>query len=230
MNLNEEIKARVLSMGADLVGIAPLERFNGAPKGFNPIDIMTQAKTVVAIAKKMPNQLVYGNLATAYTNTSQTLLRKLDEIASDIAIFIEKKGSQAIPIPADDPYTFWDAEKRRGMGDLSHKHAAQAAGLGVLGKNSLLITPQYGNRVHLVSVITDLEIEPDALIMDELCPQKCRLCLVSCPSGALKGNQVVDQKLCRQIVGKTLPKGYWVYDCWECRKVCPAGSINVNNS
>jgi epoxyqueuosine reductase QueG len=109
------------------------------------------------------------------------------------------------------------------MGDLSHKHAARAAGLGVLGKNSLLITPQYGNRVHLVSVITDLDLEPDPLVEEELCPPNCRLCLDACPAGALKGDRVVVQKLCREIIGKTLPKGYWVYHCWECRRSCPAG-------
>ncbi|HUW63516.1 MAG TPA: hypothetical protein VMW83_02285 [Spirochaetia bacterium] len=106
------------------------------------------------------------------------------------------------------------------MGDLSHKHAARAAGLGVLGRNSLLITPQYGNRVDLVSVITDLDLEPDSL-------PHCRLCLDACPAGALKGNQVVVQKPCREIIGKTLPKGYWVTACWECRKVCPAGGTVV---
>ena len=230
MSLKKEIKAIALSMGADLVGVASLERFNGAPLGFNPADIMPRAKTVVVMAKKMPDQLVYGELATAYTNTFQALIRKLDEIACDLAVFLEKRGGRAMPIPADDPCTYWDAKNCRGMGDLSHKHAAQAAGVGILGKNSLLITPQFGNRVHLVSVITDLDLEPDPLVEDDLCPQKCRLCLDACPPGALKGGQVVIQKPCREFVGKTLPNGNWVYACWECRKVCPASkkSYNIN--
>lgn len=230
MGLKEEIKAVALKMGADLVGIASMERFTGAPSGFRPVDVMPQAKTVVVMAKKMPAQLVNGNLATAYTNTFHVLLRRLDDIACDLAVFLEEKGGRAIPIPADDPYTYWDEKNSHGMGDLSHKHAAKAAGLGILGKNSLLITPQYGNQVYLVSVITDLDLEPDPLIDDELCPQKCRICLDACPSGALKEEQVVVQKLCREIVGKTLLKGHWVYACWECRRVCPAGDINIRRS
>ncbi len=228
MSLKEEIKASALSLGADLVGMASLERFAGAPPGFSPSDIMPQAKTVVVMAKKIPDQLVYNNLSTAFTTTCQDLLKRLDYIACDLAIFVEKKGGQAMPVPADDPYIYWDAENRRGMGDLSHKHAARAAGLGILGKNSLLITPQYGNRVQLVSVITNLDLEPDSLVEEELCPPKCRLCLDACPAGALKEDQRVVQKLCREIIGKTLPKGYWVYDCWECRKVCPAGNVKKN--
>ncbi|WP_088225480.1 epoxyqueuosine reductase [Desulfosporosinus sp. FKB] len=223
MGLKEEIKTSALNLGADLVGVASVERFDGAPSGFHPTDIMPETKSVVVIAKKISDQLVCGSLGTAYTNTFQAILRRLDYIASDVAVFVEKMGGKAIPIPADDPYTYWDEENHRGMGDLSHKHAAQAAGLGILGKNSLLITPQYGNRVHLVSVLTDLDLESDPLVEKELCPQSCRLCLDACPVGAIKEEQIVIQKLCRSIVGKTLPKGYWVYACWECRRVCPVG-------
>lgn len=224
MRLKDEIKAAALNLGADLVGVATVARFVGAPPGFSPSDIMPGAKSVVVIARKVPDQLVYNNLATAYTNAFQDIVKRLDYLACDLAVFVEKKGGQAMPVPADDPYTYWDAENRRGMGDLSHKHAARAAGLGILGKNTLLITPQYGNRVQLVSVITDLDLEPDPLVDDQLCPPECRICLDACPAGALKEDQSVVQKLCREIIGKTLPKGYWVYDCWECRRVCPAGN------
>jgi len=126
------------------------------------------------MAKKIPDQLVYGNLATAYTNSVQALPRRLDAVACALAVFVDKKGGRAMPIPADDPYTYWNETNRRGMGDVSHKHAAQAAGLGILGENSLLITPQYGNRVDLVSMTTDLDLEPGPVVEDALCPQKCR--------------------------------------------------------
>lgn len=69
------------------------------------------------------------------------------------------------------PYFHWDEGTHYAAGDLSHKHAAVVAGLGVLGKNTLLITPQFGNRVNLVSIVTDLEIEPDAVLTDELVHQ-----------------------------------------------------------
>ncbi|HUW63517.1 MAG TPA: hypothetical protein VMW83_02290 [Spirochaetia bacterium] len=104
MSLKEKVKAAALSMGADLVGVASMDRFLGAPPGFHPSDIMPQAKTVVVVAKKIPDQLVCNSLATAYTNTCNAVIRRLDEIACDLAVFVEKTGRQAMPIPADDPY------------------------------------------------------------------------------------------------------------------------------
>ncbi|NPV69214.1 MAG: hypothetical protein HPY55_01035 [Firmicutes bacterium] len=52
------------------------------------------------------------------------------------------------------------------------------------GKNSLGITPKYGNRVDLVSIITGLPLEPDPLCEEDLCPEKCWLCLEACAAGA----------------------------------------------
>jgi epoxyqueuosine reductase len=66
---------------------------------------------------------------------------QLDVLAYHVALFLESKGGRAVPVPADEPYRYWEADRSYGRGDLSHKHAAQAAGLGRLGKNSILITP-----------------------------------------------------------------------------------------
>lgn len=126
-------------------------------------------------------------------------------------------------MPSDESYQSWDQDKLEGRGDLSHKHAAEAAGLGRLGKNSLLTTPEFGNRVYLVSVVTNLDLEPDPVIEKELCPQKCTLCIRSCPVGAIKDGQRVDQKACRSFMLLELPKGQIVENCRECRKVCPIG-------
>ncbi|MEE8470448.1 MAG: hypothetical protein V3S51_03880 [Dehalococcoidia bacterium] len=95
---------------------------------------------------------------------------QLDLLACKVALFIESGGGRAIPVPSDEPYLYWESAKLYGRGDLSHKHAAQAAGLGRLGKNSLLITPQFGNRVHLVSVVTDVDLAPDLLLDWDPCP------------------------------------------------------------
>jgi epoxyqueuosine reductase QueG len=151
------------------------------------------------------------------------LHNQLDLIAYEMAIYIEQQGGVAIPVPSDEPYYDWNPDELHGRGDLSHKHAAQAAGLGRLGKNSLLITPQFGDRVNLVSVVTNLNLEPDPLIESEPCPPKCILCIKACPVKAITNEQQVNQKLCRSHMFLKLPKGQIIYDCWECRKVCPLG-------
>jgi epoxyqueuosine reductase QueG len=217
------MKKFVLSKGADLVGIASVDRFNGAPDGHKPEDILPDAKNVVACAKRIPNSVVIEQSATSYHNMMMILYNQLDIIAYEVAIYIEEQGGVAIPIPSDEPYYDWNPDKVHGRGDLSHKHAAQAAGLGRLGKNSLLITPEFGNRAQLVSVVTNLNLEADPLFEDELCPSKCTACIESCPVQAITVQLQVDQKICRSHLSLKLPKGQSIYGCRECRKVCLIG-------
>ena len=222
-NLKKKMKKFVLSKSADLVGIASVSRFEGAPDGHKPEDILPDAKTVIVLAKRIPNGVVMDGPATSYHNIMTTLYNQLDLIAHEMAIYIEQQGGVAIPVPSDDPYYDWNPDKVHGRGDLSHKHAAQAAGLGKLGKNSLLITPEFGNRVQLVSVVTNLNLESDPLVEDELCPSKCIICIESCPVKAITNGQQVNQRVCRSHMFLKLPKGQIIYGCRECRKVCPVG-------
>ena len=222
-NLKNKMKKFALSKGADLVGIASVSRFDGAPDGHKPEDILPDAKTVIALAKRIPNGAVMDGPATSYHNMMIIFYDQLDLIAHEMAIYIEHQGGVAIPVPSDDPYYDWNPDKVHGRGDLSHKHAAQAAGLGKLGKNSLLITPEFGNRVQLVSVVTNLNLEPDPLVEDELCPSKCIICIESCPVKAITNGQQVNQRVCRSHMFLKLPKGQIIYGCRECRKVCPVG-------
>ncbi len=222
-NLEGKMKEFVLSKGADLVGIASVGRFSGAPDGHKPEDLLPDAKTVIVCAKRFPNSVVMERPATSYHNMMTISYNQLDLIAYKTAIYIEQRGGIAIPVPASEPYYDWNPDEVHGRGDLSHKHAAQAAGLGRLGKNSLLITPEFGNRVQLVSVVTNLNLEPDPLIENELCPPKCLLCIKSCPVKAIRNEQQVNQRLCRSYMFLKLPKGQIIYGCRECRKVCPIG-------
>ena len=87
-------------------------------------------------------------------------------------------------------------------------HAAVKAGLGKIGKNGLLLTPQYGNRITLVSILTDLVLLADSPLTEMLCPPNCHRCLDACPTKALKGNGIVEQKLCRSHVSTTSDRGH----------------------
>lgn len=222
-NIKNEIKELALFHGSDLVGITSVDRLEGAPEGHKPEDILPNAKSVVVCAKRIPNTVVMGGPATSYHNMMRLLETQLDFIAYAIAIFAERQGGLAIPVSSDRPYYDWDPETFHGRGDLSHKHAAQAAGLGRLGKNSMLITREFGNRVQLVSVVTNLELEPDPIFKNELCPAECVICIKSCPVNAIANDQQVNQRLCRSHMYVQLPKGSIIESCRECRKVCPIG-------
>ena len=110
-----------------------------------------------------------------------------------------------------------------GRGEISYKHAAELAGLGRIVKNSLLITPEFENRVQLGSVITDIDLTPDPIIDKAMCPDDCNLCIEACPVNAISGWERVDQKLCRSNMYLTIPKGIVVEGFNVCRKVCPVG-------
>jgi epoxyqueuosine reductase QueG len=221
--LTDRLKAFAFSKGADLIGMAPVSRFRNAPKDHHPGDILEGAKTVFACAKRFPNSMVLHGPATSHDFYMTLVENLLDQIAYEIALFVEENDGLAIPVSADGPYFDWHEKNKHGRGDLSHKHAAEAAGLGVLGKNSLLITPKFGNRVQLVSIVTDLELEPDPMIKEEVCPPGCRLCIDACPVSAIQEDGSVVQKLCRPTMYYKLTGGTVVTSCRECRKVCPAG-------
>lgn len=216
-----KLKQYALSNGAVLAGVASIEQFDEAPSGHQPEDILPEATAVISCAQLIPAGVLEGP-STAYHRAMEVIHAQLDLLACKVALFIESGGGRAIPVPSDEPYRYWESDKLYGRGDLSHKHTAQAAGLGRLGKNSLLITPQFGNRVHLVSVVTDVDLVPDLLLDWNPCPEGCTLCVKACPAAAISEGQV-EQARCRSIMMERLPKGIVIESCRACRRVCPAG-------
>jgi len=144
----------------------------------------------------------------------------VDEIAFRTAQFLEKTyGNIAVPLPCDAPYEYWNNEKMEGKGLLSMKHAAVQAGLGALGKSSLLLNKQYGTLLTVGAVLTDMVIKSDPFA-DNICVEGCDLCIKNCSVQALDGNGA-NQKACRtRAYGKT-ERGFGTVDCNKCRSVCP---------
>jgi epoxyqueuosine reductase len=106
---------------------------------------------------------------------------------------------------------------------------AVRAGLGWYGKNSNVLTDGFGSYVLLGEIVTTLELEPDRAL-DRSCGS-CRLCVVSCPTGAISPEYSVDSAKCisyltiehRGAIALELrPKmGDWVFGCDICQDVCP---------
>ena len=110
---------------------------------------------------------------------------ELQRISFYAALQLEELGYRCIYLPTSYGSTFsWNMSNPRPnyMGPFSFRHAAVAAGLGELGLNNLLLTPQYGPLQRLVAVITTAELKADALKHRRLClAEKCRLCIEACP-------------------------------------------------
>jgi epoxyqueuosine reductase QueG len=223
MIATEGIKSIALNLGADKCGIAGTDRFSSAPAGFHPTDIWPKCKSVVVFLKKLPPEVIMAKNPVVYTHTAHILYVALDQIGMSLCYHLEKLNIHAVPVPTDDPYLYWDAENKHGMAILSMRHAAFNAGLGILGRNSLLINRELGNMVYIGAVLTDKELEPDPVIDDFTCPSDCSLCLDDCPVHALDG-VIVNQKLCREFSCLRHIRGWDIYTCNECRKVCPMRS------
>jgi epoxyqueuosine reductase len=214
------IKERIKELGADLCGFASVNRFNDAPKGFHPLDIYKACKTVIVFAIKVPQTLLFATNIIPYSHFSTILINEVDALTIKIVKMFEKLDIGCVPIPTDDPYEHWEPERSYGRAILSLRHAGYLAGLGILGKNTLLMNKEYGNMIQIGAVLVNVELDEDPLASYKGCLIDCKICLDSCPQGALDGI-TVNQKLCRQKSIYKTEKGYTLKRCNLCRKKCP---------
>jgi len=216
----KRIKEIIYSFGADLCGIASIDRFQDAPEGFKPGDIYEKTKSVIVFALKLPAESLFANSCVPYTHINSLIAQKVDRMTFKISYQLDENNIKNVIIPTDDPYEYWDKENLTGKGILSLKHAAWLAGLGKLGRSTLLINNKYGNMIQIGALLVNIELEPDEVADYEVCPPDCTLCLESCPVSALNG-ETVKQKLCRPLSNYQNERGFILKKCFACRKVCP---------
>ena len=217
---SESVKAMARALGADAVGIAPAERFAGAPEGFRPADIYPKCRSVVVFMKGMPKDLLDTANPVPYSSAAFVIYGELDRLGLDLARAMKAAGAASIPMPCDAPYLHWEEAAGHGMGILSMRHAAQLAGLGVLGRNTLLVNRELGNMGYIGAVLTAAELAPDPLLEGQECPDGCSICLDACPEQALDGHTAI-QLRCRRRSITQVGRGFTLYNCNICRRQCP---------
>ena len=214
---SQDVKAFMLSHGAALCGVASVERFSGAPRGYHPLDVMPTCRSAISFALPFPVGTLKCVSPAPYTHVRNTITPKMDTLALELCLFLEKHGYAAAPIPTNDRQ--WDAATGRWRSIVSQKHAAQAAGLGTIGRHSLLITPEYGSMVWLGCVLTEAELAPDPLLPD-VCVG-CGLCVAACPVKALDGPELAQQSCRDHAFGDDPETRSWRISCHACRDACP---------
>ena len=214
-----EVKQVLYDMGVDLCGIASMDRFDEAPEGYHPRDVLPQCKSVVVIAKAFPAGTIHCNTTVPYTITRNMLSDMLDKLAVQFGIEMERHGVVAVPAGTIS-HTFPNAKTNRFHSIVSAKHCAVAAGLGRIGRNTLVTTPEYGNMLWLSAILTDAELEPDELLTGDPCPDGCSLCIDNCPAGAL-GEPAMDQMACYAYAFHTEEREEFKFKCYKCRTICP---------
>ena len=139
-------------------------------------------------------------------------------IQSGFCRWLEENGKKAIPVPASQ---IIDWEKK--LGHLSHRQVGVELGLGFYGRNNLLVTPEYGARVRLVTVLTDLELDiPGSAKGKNLSCGSCTACVDVCPAGAIHtGPEDFDRSACFAKVREfEKMRGIGVGICGICVKAC----------
>lgn len=209
--------AVMLSLGADLCGIASIDRFADAPSGYHPLDILPTCKSVISFGSRFPVGTLLCKSDIPYTRARNSITPKMDAIALDFCIEMEKYQVICVPIPTNENQ--WDNNTGRWRSIVSQKHAAQAAGLGTIGRHSLLITPEFGSMVWLGMVLCEQELEPDE-IKEPVCDH-CNLCVDVCPVNALENPELKQQTCWEYAFGDDEEKRTWRITCHKCRDICP---------
>ena len=240
---HRNIKRLAAGEGFDLCGIAPcrhlaenearfrewlaagyqssldyLER--NADKRFDPRRLVERARTAVVCAVAYKNRASEGYppgcrtriasyaCAADYHTTIRDRLRRM-------------RAALKAAHPALEGRAFVDTAP------LCEKQLAVEAGLGWIGRQSLLVTPQYGSFVLLGELIlTDEADAYDAPFEGEGCG-RCRRCLESCPTGALVRSRMLATGRC--IASHTIEKEPgtevdlhgWIFGCDACQSCCP---------
>jgi epoxyqueuosine reductase QueG len=178
-----EVKAIAKQMGADLVGVASADCVATTPTRRGPSNVLSGASSAVVFGKRMLAGSIESPSKEVVTSQNLTLYQELDRISYTLGCFLEDKGYRAATIPAYSPVEM-TSETKGFAGAVSLRHVAEAAGLGMLGKNNLLLTPQFGPRVRLGGVVTAAPIEPDESFSENLCGG-CEACIDACPVDAI---------------------------------------------
>ncbi len=245
---SEVIKRRARELGFDLVGIAPAERpphagfylewlkrgyagvmaYMGRPdsveRRVHPAAALPGARSIIAVGMNYyisdsgpvndPARPVIARYARA-TDYHMVFEEKLELLA-------EALRGLCGPDVAVRVYVDY--------GPVLERDHAQRAGLGWIGKNTVLIHPELGSYVFLGEIITDAALEPDKAFQADHCGT-CERCIDACPTGAIKGPRELDARLCISYLTIELrgpiPRelrpliGNRVFGCDICQEVCP---------
>lgn len=241
-SLESRLKSEAHSRGFALAGIAPATEADGFPKftewldrGFagemgylhehrehrrHPGSILENVRSVMMLGLEYHHEPKIENPKSKVASYAQgpEYHRFIWDRMNDLAAWLEAEapGSRAHAVADTAP--------------LLERDFARRAGLGWIGKNTLLIHPGRGSFFFLGAVLTDLELQPDAPFAGSHCGT-CTACLDACPTQAFPQPHVLDATKCisyltielRSPIPEELrePMGNWLWGCDVCQDVCP---------
>lgn len=193
MDLLEKIKELGDVHGIDLIGVAGISKFKSEIESMGGLLVQDFPRALsigIVLPKNIVNLLedrnTYENLLQYKTHAYDVINYRLDNFASIVSSVIQKNGYQVMPIPASERI-----DNNRICASFSHKITARLAGFGWIGKNCLLVNPDYGPGIRWTTVLTDAPFEENQKIMENRCGT-CNRCVKACPVQAIKGQKFVE--------------------------------------
>lgn len=173
-----------------------------------------------AVVNKLPNDELWQQM-------SSSLTEKAGHIYQAVQRLLESWGYHHRRIPST---TRVDELPDPGE-ELPQKTLATLSGLGWIGRSTLLVTPTFGPRVRLGTLLTDMPLETDTPVIQSQC-EDCRACLDACPVDAIKGNlwsqttprhELLELSRCYNYLWSAKATLGRRQTCGTCLKVCPVG-------
>lgn len=220
------LKDFLAKLDVDVVGVASLEDWKGTKLEETALKLLPQARSVVVFAMEIyreildlasPGRAMGVTSLNDLLDANATFLNgRLTKASYDVARASRELGMKALPLPAAG----CPLDTRFLQAVISYKHAAQAAGLGTIGKHSLLITPHFGPRVRISCCLTEASLEPARVEASWECAS-CSICIDGCPAGALAEPQAGEAYAINKFACSSFRNASG--GCAECMRLCPSG-------
>jgi epoxyqueuosine reductase len=164
------------NLDVDMIGVASIEKSRELQE--RAVPFLPTVKSVIVFAKESYKEVVSllgpskgageAELGEVFTVQSNYIYGRLNRAVHEFSQLFHREGYRSIPLSAT-PGFITDQRFVRSL--FSYKHAAELAGLGTMGRNSLLITRDFGPRVRLACLLTDAPVEETPPLKDDYCTQ-----------------------------------------------------------
>jgi epoxyqueuosine reductase len=206
----------------DMIGVASIKKSSELRD--RAAQFLPTVKSVVVFAKETYKEVVslvgpsketgqpeLGEVLTVHANY---IYGRLNRAVHEFAQLFHQEGYRSIPLCASPGFI---TDQRFIKALFSYKHAAELAGLGTIGRNSLLITPKFGPRVRLACLLTEAPVDETPRKKKDLCTQ-CNACIRVCPAQAIQEPQSGQPYAINRFACRAYRQAGLV--CSVCLKVC----------